>query len=443
MHAHPGLQSIHLMHAEPNHAPSAHAHSKTLADYLITWTFATILVLPGSGELTLLVSMLAGLFVWIKNPASARQFIQVHALWLPSLAVASLPLMKGLSWIWSIDPVLTLNDMATHLHFLMWLPLVLLYRQAHNPLDAMLFGTRIAAVLLLAWSIANWWQYGLSISIEGRLEAGAQNAGVLGQLVGIMALWWTLAYWRTPSWRALATALALLAAVYAAGGRSHIAVAGAGIATLFAVRVLFQTKGRWLRVLSVSVLLGGSTLLVGGMWAPIQQAAHEMDSYRQNATESGAAQPNGDPSAAVGTSVGNRAGLYHVALTAFPDSPWLGFGGGTTKKVVSLYSPMSTHFAATRHYHQQYLQVLMDTGIAGLLMASTALLALTLWLRARSRQDFLLWACYLALLYSTAAVGMLTGVLQQGLIHAFLVMALAVMGAQACIPGASDRLSPP
>lgn len=199
-----------------------------------------------------------------------------------------------------------------------------------------------------------------------------------------------------------------------------------------ALYVVLKMRNRWLKVLSVSTLLCAAALVAHGMWPNLKQAQQEVEAYQHNAVDSSTALSDSDAAAAVGTSVGNRAGLFHVALQAFPDAPWLGFGAGTSAKVVALYSPMAQHFAVTRHYHQQYVQILMDTGMVGFAMAAGALIALSLWLRAHSSQNRLLWGCYLALLYSTAAIGLLTGALQQGLVHAFLVMALAVMGAQAC-----------
>jgi O-antigen ligase len=284
----------------------------------------------------------------------------------------------------------------------------------------------------MAWVLVHWARYGVALNPMARLDAGAQNAGVLGQLAGVVTLWATLAYIRRPSWVGLACGLAMLAVVYTAGGRSHIFVTLVGVVVLMAGNLLLRVRRPRSRVYGFAALSALVLVATLALWPRLLTAYTEVRAYEQAVKVAPGAAVNGEATAAVGTSVGNRAGLYHVAHQAFTDSPWLGFGAGTARAVVERYSPLSGHFAVTSHYHQQYIQVLMDTGVLGMVLASVALWVLTRWMHQRCLQAPFLWACYLALLGSTAAVGLFTGALQQGLIHTFLVTSLAVLGAQAC-----------
>lgn len=384
-------------------------------DAWIVWFFATMLTIPLGGEANLLVSVVAALVLLLRNGQPSDVTRQLSTgFWMCALAVGSIAVSKGVSWFWSIAPAQTLDSTANHLHFLLWAPLVLFFARAQEPLEAMLLGARIATAGLLAWSVYFWWRHGVELHPWIRLEAGAQNPGVLGQLATVFALWMGWMWRQAPSRVNLLWVVAAVFPVVAAGGRSHIVVMAAGL-TLIGLMAVWRAKKSlgW----HVGVLLLGAAL-VGGLGQALAprmlQAWQEVQSYQH------------DSATAVGSSVGNRIGLYHVARQALPDSPWVGFGAGTSRAVVEQYSSFAAQFAVVRHYHQQLLQVLMETGLLGLLACIAALTVLTRWMRA----DVRVWPYYLILVGVTAGVGLFTGSLQQGLIHTFIVTALAALGAQ-------------
>lgn len=385
-------------------------------DAWIAWFFASMLVIPLAGELSLLISMITAVWLTFRHGFNIGLTKTLPlSFWICALSVASITMVKGISWFWSISPANTLSSTVSHLHFLLWVPLVALFLRAKKPLMAMLLGGRLAVLGLLAWSLHFWWQNGMELHPAIRLEAGAQNPGVLGQLASVLTLWLGWRWRQVPSLINLLWVFASVCPVIAAGGRSHIVVMAAGLILISLIAAWHARKS--LRYWYLGVIIF-AVVLIGGLGKALAPrlllAWQEVRHYQHDST------------AAVGTSVGNRVGLYHVAWQAFPDSPWIGFGAGTSKAVVEKYSPIAAQFAAIRHYHQQLVQVVMETGLIGLFACIAALVILTRWMRT----DKYVWPYYLILLGVTAGVGMFTGSLQQGLIHTFIVTVLAVLAAQ-------------
>lgn len=382
-------------------------------DAWIAWIFASMLSIPLAGEINMLAGMVFIIYAWSKRSTSGSESFS-KSLWLCALAISSIVVIKAVSWFWSIAPASTLRSVANHLHFLLWSPLLIVFFRAEEPLKAMLAGARLAVAGLFVWSVWFWLKNGVELHAWIRLEAGAQNPGVLGQLATVLALWMAL-IWKNSLNRAdLLWVFLAVCPVVAAGGRSHIVVMAIGLVCI-ALTAAWGAKrsARW----HIGVALFGAVLfgaLAMALAPRMLQAWQEVRDYQH------------DSARAVGSSVGNRVGLYHVAWKAFPDSPWVGFGAGTSKAVVERYSPIATKFAVVRHYHQQLLQVVMETGLLGLMACFAALVVVSRWMY----RDRAVWPYYLILMAVTAGVGLFTGSLQQGLIHTFIVTALAVLGAQ-------------
>lgn len=388
-------------------------------DLAIAGLFAGMLTVPAMGETALALYLLTALALWMARPWQTQPApAPWRALMLPALAIGSIALLKLLSTLWSIHPGQSLRNFNTHLHFLFFLPLALGFCRARRPLDALLLGVHLATAGLLAWSLWFWYSHGLAFHPMIRLEAGAQNPGVLGQLAGLQALW--LAWlWRCRPTRArLLWALAAMCPVIAAGGRSHILVMLLGWALI--VLLACRDHSRWkdrLRIAGAASLLCGTLMLA--LMPRMELAWIEATDY------------SASPETTVGTSVGNRVGLWDAAKRALPHAPWLGFGAGTSREVVAQYSPVQAEFAVTSHYHNQLLQVVMETGLLGLALCLLALAALSAWMRTHRHSHPFLWPAYGWLVFSTAAVGLFTGSLQQGLLHSHIVATLAVLAAQA------------
>ncbi len=396
---------------------------RNAVDLGIAWLFASMLSVPLSGETTLaaLAALALGWLAWTAA-GRAGQITPWRELGLMALAIGSITIAKAVSVLWSISPHDTLRNVGTHLHFVFWLPLVVLFRRAERPVDSMLWGVRLAALALFIWTLWFWLRNGIQLNPHFRLKAGAQNEGVLGQLTAVMVLWLAWVWRCRPTFGNLTWVLMGICAVVAAGGRTHITVMVAGLALIAIVvwRDRPSVAGR-LRVLGVSSVLVVAMALA--LSSRMEQAWQEAWSYVSA------------PELAVTSSVGNRVGIYDAAWRALPDSPWLGFGAGTTRAVVARYSPVdAAPFASTSHYHQQVLQVVMETGILGLALCIVALWYASHWIRQRSGADPRIWPLYAILVLTTMGVGMFTGSLQQGLIHVFIVSVLAVLGAQCLKP---------
>lgn len=405
-------------------------------DAWITACFALMLTGKGMGEAMFSITAMAAIVLLWREPWLAT--VRVHRLMWIALAIASITLYKTASLAWAIDVPAAIRNVGTHLHFVFWLPLVVLFTRAQAPLDAMMRGLHWSAALLVVWLLVHATRYGLQLPPlvgDARFEGGAQNPGVFGQLATVSALWLVASACMHFRAATAASALLMVVTVVLASGRSHLLALALGLFCVLASalwmrgRAVFRAKtSAWL-MLPVAIIM--SALLA--ITPAFEQALQEFTAYARLAYSSESTVPApaaNDIQRVVGNSVGNRAALYDIAAEAFPDSPLVGFGAGSTPAVVKQYAPAAAQFMSPGHFHQQYIHVALEGGLLGAALALMALLCVTRWFahhRASHRQ---VWWNYLALIGTYAAVGLFTGVLQQGLIHAFTVMALAALAAE-------------
>jgi len=411
-------------------------------DIWITAFFAVVLTVKGAGELAFAFSVVAALVMWKRSKLLIAEVDRVSLRWI-ALAIASLPCLKALSVLWSIDPGRTITDVGTHLHFIFWLPLTLLFLRAREPLEAFVRGLLWAAALMVIWAITHAIHYGIHVpplNADGRLEAGAQNPGVLGQLATVCALSLAVATALRYRFMHLCGTSVMTLTVVLAAGRSHMLALGIGLLTIL-IAILFsrgdvcqrgsRRGAAWL-VLPAVLAWGGLI----AMTPAFQQALQEFRGYQTfNAAPPPVGSAANTPPAdavqhAVGNSVGNRAALYDIATRAFPDSPVLGFGAGSTQAIATHYAGDAVQFMWAAHFHQQYLQVLLETGVIGAIAASAALCAIAMWFWRRTVAKRQLRWTAMALIGTFGVVGLFTGVLQQGLVHSFATMMLAVLAAE-------------
>lgn len=405
-------------------------------DAWITACFALVLTGKGMGEAMFAVSAMAALVLLWREPWLAT--VRTHRLAWIALAIASITLYKTASLAWAMDLPAAVRNVGTHLHFVFWLPLALLFARAQAPFEAMMRGLQWSAALLVVWLVVHTARYGLQLPPlvgDARFEGGAQNPGVFGQLATVAALWLVAsacAHFRTAT---AAAALVMVVTVVLASGRSHMLALALGVFCVLATalwirgRAVFSAKtSAWLMLpvaISVSALLA--------ITPAFEQAVQEFSAYARLAHNSDSMAPAPAANAiqqAVGNSVGNRAALYDIAAEAFPDSPLLGFGAGSAPAVVQQYAPAAAQFMSPGHFHQQYIHVALEGGLLGAALALMALVCVTQWFARHRASHRQVWWNYLALIGTYAVVGLFTGVLQQGLIHAFTVMALAALAAE-------------
>jgi len=405
-------------------------------DAWIAACFALMLTGKVMGEAMFAVSSIFAIVLLYRSfwLATAR----AHRLAWIALAVASITLYKGASLAWAIDTAAAVRNVGTHLHFVFWLPLVLLFAKAQAPLKAMMRGLQWSAVLLLVWLVVHTVRYGLQLPPlvgDARFEGGAQNPGVFGQLATVSALWLVVSACANFQAASAASALVMVVTVALASGRSHMLALALGLFCVLASdmwvrgRAAFSVKASAWLMLPVAIIV--SALLA--MTPAFEQALEEFSAFArltQNSELADRALATNEIRKAVDNSVGNRAALYDIAAQAFPDSPLIGFGAGSTPAVVKHYAPAAAPFMSARHFHQQYIHVTLEGGLLGAALALLALLCVTLWFASHRASHRQVWWSYLALLGTYAIVGLFTGVLQQGLIHTFTVMALAVLVAE-------------
>ena len=119
-----------------------------------------------------------------------------------------------------------------------------------------------------------------------------------------------------------------------------------------------------------------------------------------------------------------RMGMWTATVNSFKESPWLGHGIGTSSALIErLYAPMT-------HPHEDYLRILHDLGVIGLVIWVVAQVSLFViigraWLSARSagRSE--------ARIHQAAVLSMLgmcmTMVTDNVIVYAFIMMPLAIL----------------
>ena len=184
-------------------------------------------------------------------------------------------------------------------------------------------------------------------------------------------------------------------------------------------------KSVTLRSFISTVVLTVVALFVIGTWmAPKFQLA-----YAEAVAFYDDGRPTGDE---IKTSIGNRLEYYYVATNAIHESPLLGYGAGIKPEHLERFSHDPNSLSHYNHFHNQYLQTLVEVGIVGSLFVLLAMLYL--W----REQVWLLYAKHphgsiaYALLF---LVYMMTGIFSiafsQGLLNSFFILANAVLWANA------------
>ena len=180
----------------------------------------------------------------------------------------------------------------------------------------------------------------------------------------------------------------------------------AGIAALIWWRPLPRIL-IWLLVSIIAV-----DLLVLGAWVGVDKVAERMAETRlvSTAVPPSSTDAAGDaPAAAASTlepSDAERVAVAGAAIALWQQRPWLGHGAGSFRLVLPHVKPASVSLFY-EHAHNDYLQTLVERGIAGFVLWCGGLLGL-LWAALtalRGAVDSLVRGLALATIYAAAALG--------------------------------------
>ncbi|TSE25138.1 O-antigen ligase family protein [Tepidimonas aquatica] len=385
--------------------------------------FSLLLNIPAAGESIFLFLSIIGLISLKQQKLYPDKKLNFFII-----GVTSIFWLKFFSLLWSIDTRATLRDIGTHIHFLLAPLIIIAFHTAQNLLAALKFGLKTAAAMLLLWMIYHTINYGFPITEALRMEAGAQNPGVLGQIVGVYAAWALLLGLKSRDKSLLLSSAIFLGAVYFAGGRSHWT---ASLAIYLATLIYIARDTRHFRTVALISII---PLFAGAMaiWPRVEKAYDEYQLYLNSwqAYRSGAITTK-ELRQAASSSVGNRAALYIIALNTWPKSPWLGFGAGTSKHVIDQNAPLQSNDLVSGHWHQQYIHILMELGILGFLALIFSISLMIKYLKTpkpptNGNTSLELFFITLA---QIAIVGLFTGSMQQGLLNTHIAASFAFCAA--------------
>jgi O-antigen ligase len=320
-----------------------------------------------SPELMLICMAIAGTWLFLrrrKQPNfTALPVAAGHAMWLVPLFFVSVFFFKLLSATWALVPKEAIDSAFNSFHFLLWPALVVYIRNANLSVRRAEPWIAGSMLVLMLWYLGARFFFPMSIDAQC-FKAGAHNCGLLGQTMAFMLLWLFIAVTR-PDSRGVNRMLlvgGLLAGWIAFLGtirRTEML----GLLFGMAVVLVWRFNER-ISIKRVVVTLGLCVVVLVMAW-PVMASrfsivTQEVSMYFQGGAARGQA---------LHTSVGARLEMYRVALEAIEERPFLGWGAGLKPRDVPQYATDPQNPYAFSNFHQQYLQVILEVGLIGGLLA--------------------------------------------------------------------------
>lgn len=320
-----------------------------------------------SPELMLLGMAIAGTWLFLrrrKQPNfTALPVTAERAMWLVPLCFVSVFFFKLLSATWALVPKEAIDSAFNSIHFLLWPALVIYIRIANVSVRQAEPWIAVSMLVLMLWYLGARLFFPMSVDAQC-FKAGAHNCGLLGQTMAFMLLWLFIAVTR-PDSRGVSRMLlvgGLLAGWIAFLGtirRTEMLGLLLGMAVVLVWR--FNERISLKRVLVTLGLCVAVLVMAWPVMAPrFSIVTQEASMYLQGGASRGQA---------IHTSVGARLEMYRVALEAIEERPWLGWGAGLKPRDVPQYAADPNNPYGYSNFHQQYLQVILEIGLIGGLLA--------------------------------------------------------------------------
>jgi O-antigen ligase len=388
-------------------------------DYFCLVATASVVLVKGGAEAFCAISVLLGLWFWVKGPA--QQFpSEVRSI---ALAMVGFLALKLLSALWAPDRWAAIRDFGTHGHWLGLLPLMLLFRRVPNVAYAFLNGLGLSMVICAAWAlfrhpdITQW-------GAETRFEASTGNALILGAFATVCASLFCTSLFSTKllggviqKWQAWVFYLASVFVVVATWSRMPmITVVGLNLLSLLSFAVHWRGSIRSTLIAGL-VILGSVGLLVEytSVGQRFKTASVEVDRFNEQADQS--------------TPIGIRMAMQQAAVEAIKQAPIFGSGAGSAMKVTKESAKVlfgeNSSIVGFRHLHNQYLQVAVEQGLVGLgLFIWVGYLAIRFFWKSK---DFFVHQAGIFLVLSYALLGLTNISIKQGALNSFFVLMLAML----------------
>lgn len=320
-----------------------------------------------SPELMLLGMAIAGTWLFLrrrKQPNfTALPVTAKRAMWLVPSCFVSVFFFKLLSATWALVPKEAIDSAFNSIHFLLWPALVIYIGIANVSVRQAEPWIAVSMLVLMLWYLGARLFFPMSVDAQC-FKAGAHNCGLLGQTMAFMLLWLFIAVTR-PDSRGVSRMLlvgGLLAGWIAFLGtirRTEML----GLLLGMAVVLVWRFNGR-ISSKRVLITLGLCVTVLVMAW-PVMTSRFSIVTQEANMYLQG----GNSREQAIHTSVGARLEMYRVALEAIEERPWLGWGAGLKPRDVPQYATDPKNPYGFSNFHQQYLQVILEIGLIGGLLA--------------------------------------------------------------------------
>lgn len=363
--------------------------------------FGLILIIPLLSEVGVLILALTGAWSLVYSRESTLRKLdwQPRDSWI-CLCITSVFLFKFVSALWSDSPYLAVRNALWHTHLLLW-PLVLIglsrcevtAESIERPIAWGLVFTALWYFASLLWSTPD--------PTRPYFMAGTTGYQQLGQLTLVLGTLNFLTLTRpgltSPRWLFALAFLCTLVVLHATSRRIEIAA----FALILLACVGYRLWARLSKIQIAAILALLSLMMVTvaslrtGLYVQAIEEASEFLKLRQ--ADAGVTQ----------TSIGGRLEMYRLAFLAIAEKPWFGWGAGIRPHLLSQFGAPPQEQFTHRHFHSEYLQILVEGGIFWALLQVLALAYLVRqWvLRPAARQtEMALMAAAVMLAYALEGV---------------------------------------
>lgn len=393
--------------------------------FLISFYFLSFLLLRHASDVGVLVLALFGMLILIIRPMRVRALSSISS-WtrqdtLMCFAFSSVFLFKLIASAWSASPHLGFNNAVWHAHFFAWPFVMIAIAYCKPKLDHVL-----SAIAIALCFVGLWMTWSLLSGHEGYYPRLFKiNTGVLAELMLVFgALLLVAASFSVRQKQMKASCLYLLGVcaalivLYSTSRRTECL----GFFVIICLVVLWSVR-QWLSVWRTVIIVIFFVLCLIGVFYLRQERF--LQAYREimlyfNTTV-------GDTNA-INTSVGARLEMYRLGLRAFLDNPFFGMGSGVRPFLLQSYGGLTETQFPHRHFHSEFLQVLVEGGLA---WVALMLAAIVYWFKhavfeAYKRSPILaLMAAFLSISFMLA--GSISASLIYGPANSALVMLSALI----------------